>query len=73
MAPSSFMRNTFSSWRATSTAPMNTVHSRPISAAAVALATPCWPAPVSATMRFLPIRFASSAWPMTLLILCDPV
>ena len=35
-APSSFMRNTLSSWRATSTAPMYTVHSRPISAAAVA-------------------------------------
>ncbi len=39
----------------------------------VALATPCWPAPVSATMRCLPSRCASSAWPTALLILCAPV
>ena len=39
----------------------------------VALATPCWPAPVSATMRRLPSRCASSAWPTALLILCAPV
>ena len=31
------------------------------SAAAVAVATPCWPAPVSAIRRVLPIFFASSA------------
>ena len=37
------------------------------------IATPCWPAPVSATMRFAPSRFASSAWPIALLILCAPV
>ena len=37
------------------------------------LATPCWPAPVSAMIRVLPIRDASSAWPMVLLILCAPV
>ena len=37
------------------------------------VATPCWPAPVSATSRVLPIRLASSAWPRTLLILCEPV
>ena len=37
------------------------------------MATPCWPAPVSATRRVLPIRLASSAWPSTLLILCEPV
>jgi hypothetical protein len=67
------MRNTLSSWRAMSTSPMYTLHSMPISAAAVALATPCWPAPVSATSRVLPIRLASSAWPSTLLILCEPV
>ena len=41
--------------------------------AAVAVATPCWPAPVSAMTRVLPIRFVSSAWPSTLLILCEPV
>ena len=67
------MRNTFSACRSTSTAPMYTLHSIPSSAAAVALATPCWPAPVSATRRVLPIRLASSAWPSTLLILCEPV
>ena len=39
--------------------------------AAVAVATPCWPAPVSAITRVLPIRLASRAWPSTLLILCD--
>ena len=37
------------------------------------VATPCWPAPVSATSRVLPMRLASSAWPSTLLILCEPV
>ena len=72
-APSSRMRNTLSAWRAMSTSPMKTMHSRPRRAAAVAAATPCWPAPVSATMRFLPMRLASSAWPSTLLILCEPV
>ena len=55
------MRKTLSSWRLTSTAPMYTLHSRPISAAAVAAATPCWPAPVSAMNRGLPIRLASKA------------
>ena len=39
----------------------------------MAVATPCWPAPVSATSRLLPMRRASSAWPSTLLILCEPV
>ena len=39
----------------------------------VAVATPCWPAPVSAMMRRLPMRFASSTCPSTLLILCAPV
>ena len=67
------MRNTLSAWRSTSTAPMNTRQSRPKSAAAVAVATPCWPAPVSAITRCLPMRRVSSAWPSTLLILCEPV
>ena len=40
---------------------------------AVAVATPCCPAPVSAMMRCLPIRRASSACPSALLILCAPV
>ena len=39
----------------------------------MAVATPCWPAPVSATSRVLPMRLASRAWPSTLLILCEPV
>ena len=52
---------------------MNTMQSRPKSAAAVAVATPCWPAPVSAMTRRLPMRRVSSAWPSTLLILCEPV
>ncbi len=72
-APSSSMRNTLSAWRSVSTSPMYTVHSMPNRAAAVAVATPCWPAPVSAMSRVLPMRRASSAWPMTLLSLCEPV
>ena len=44
-----------------------------VATATVAAATPCCPAPVSAMMRFLPMRLASSAWPMVLLILCAPV
>jgi tryptophan synthase beta chain len=36
-------------------------------------ARPCWPAPVSAITRALPMRFASRAWPRALLILCAPV
>ena len=44
-----------------------------VATATVAEATPCCPAPVSAMMRFLPMRFASSAWPIVLLILCAPV
>ena len=72
-APSSRMRPTFGACRSMSTAPMYTVHGRPKRAQAAALATPCWPAPVSATMRFAPRRFASSAWPIALLILCAPV
>ena len=37
---------------------------RPKWAQAVAVATPCWPAPVSAMTRGLPIRSVSRAWPM---------
>ena len=55
------MRKTLSFWRSMSTSPMYTVHSKPMRAAAVAVATPCWPAPVSATRRFLPIRLVRSA------------
>ncbi len=58
---------------AVSSSPMNTTHSMPIRAAAVAVATPCCPAPVSAMRRVLPIFLASSAWPSTLLILWAPV
>ena len=36
-----------------SVAPMYTTHSSPKRAATVALATPCWPAPVSAMIRRL--------------------
>src|ERR687893_215352 len=46
---------------------------RPKRAATVAVATPCWPAPVSAMIRVLPMRRASRIWPMQLLILCAPV
>ena len=50
-APSRRMRPTFGAWRSMSISPMYTVHGRPRRAQAAALATPCWPAPVSATMR----------------------
>ena len=72
-APSIFMRETFGACRATSVAPMKTSHSMPKSAATVAVATPCIPAPVSAMSRLLPIRRASSAWPTVLFTLCAPV
>ena len=49
------------SWRSVSISPMYTTHSRPNSAAAVAVATPCWPAPVSATRRGLPISHREQA------------
>ncbi len=57
------MRSTFGCWRSMSSAPMYTTHGRPSSAQAVAVATPCWPAPVSAMTRVLPRRRVSSAWP----------
>jgi hypothetical protein len=59
-APSMRMRPTLGACRATSTAPMYTSHGNPIIAAAVAVATPCWPAPVSAMMRCLPSFLASN-------------
>src|SRR5436305_298915 len=52
-APSSCIRNTLRAWRFTSTSPMYTTHSRPNSAQAVAVGTPCWPARVSAVARRL--------------------
>ena len=42
-------------------------------AATVAVATQCCPAPDSAITCGLPMRRASRAWPMQLLILCAPV
>ena len=72
-APSSFMRSTLTACRTVSSSPMYTTHGRPNSAHAVAVATPCWPAPVSAMMRRLPRRLASSTWPIVLLILWAPV
>ena len=57
----------------TSIAPMYTSHGIPKSAATVAVATPCIPAPVSAMSRRLPMRRASSACPMVLFTLCAPV
>ena len=73
VAPSSRMRPTLGAWRSMSIAPMYTVQGSPSRAQAAALATPCCPAPVSATMRLAPRRRASSACPMALLILCAPV
>ena len=61
--PSARMRRTLGAWRRMSSAPMYTTHSRSSSAQAVAVATPCWPAPVSAMTRGLPSRRVSSAWP----------
>ena len=67
------MRSTFGCWRRMSSEPMYTTHSSPKRAHTVAVATPCWPAPVSATIRFFPSRRASTIWPSALLILCAPV
>ncbi len=72
-APSSCIRATFGACRTVSSSPMYTTHGRPNSAQAVAVATPCIPAPVSAMIRPLPRRRASSTWPSVLLILCAPV
>ena len=72
-APSMRILATFSAWRRVSSSPMYTTQSRPKSAQAVAVATPCCPAPVSAITLRLPIRLASSTCPSTLLILWEPV
>ena len=56
-----------------SSSPMYTTHSSPSRAHTVAVATPCCPAPVSAMMRFLPMRCANNACAIALLILCAPV
>ena len=56
-----------------SSSPMYTTHGRPKWAHAVAVATPCCPAPVSAITRVLFIRSVSRAWPSVLLILWAPV
>ena len=53
--------------------PCRSMQGRPKRAQTVAVATPCWPAPVSAMIRVLPMRIASRIWPMQLLILCAPV
>ena len=47
------MRKTFGFCRSTSVAPMKTTHFSPKRAQTVAVATPCWPAPVSAMIRGL--------------------
>ena len=71
--PSRRMRTTLGCCLATSIAPMWISQSRPTIAAAVARATPCWPAPVSAIRLRLPMRLASSASPIVWLILWAPV
>ena len=68
-----FMRSTFGHCRLTSVAPMKITQGSPKRAQTVAVATPCWPAPVSAMMRVLPMRLASRIWPTQLLSLCEPV
>jgi hypothetical protein len=52
---------------------MKTFTGSPSRAPAVAVATPCMPAPVSAISRLRPMCRASIAWPITLLILWEPV
>ena len=67
------MRLTLGACFSMSTTPMWISHARPKCAAAVASATPCWPAPVSAMSFFLPMYLASSPSPMQWLSLCAPV
>ena len=69
VVPSNFIRKTLRACRSISSSPINTQHSSPNNAATVAQATPCCPAPVSATMRVFPMRRASKACPKALLIL----
>ncbi len=72
-APSSLILYTLRACLSMSLTPMKTTHSMPNRAAAVAVATPCCPAPVSAMRRVLPIFFARRACPKTLFILWAPV
>jgi hypothetical protein len=66
-APSSFMRNTFGAWRSTSIgAHVDDAGQAKARRTTVAVATPCWPAPVSAMIRYLPMRRASRIWPSAL-------
>src|ERR1700733_14620656 len=67
------MRNTSIPCLSMSRSPMKTAQPRPRRAAADAAATPCCPAPVSATRAVLPILTASSACAIVLLILWLPV
>ena len=67
------MRSTLGACRRMSSEPMYTTHSSPNRAQAVAVATPCCPAPVSAMILRFPRRRASTTWPSALLILCAPV
>ena len=60
-APRLRMRRTFGAWRRMSSSPMKTTQGSPSRAQAVAVATPCWPAPVSAITRDFPRRRVSSA------------
>ncbi|CAK9146823.1 unnamed protein product [Ilex paraguariensis] len=71
-APSSFIKSTFDDCLSMSISPMNMEHSKESLAEAAAIAIPCWPAPVAATTKFRPIRLASIACAMALLILCAP-
>ena len=59
LAPRSFMRKTLSDWRCdVFRAHEDLAVACRSSAATVAVATPCWPAPVSAMIRRLPMRSA---------------
>jgi hypothetical protein len=48
---------------------MNISHCSPSAEHAIAVPTPCCPAPVSAITLFLPIFFANNAWPKVLFVL----
>ncbi len=61
VAPSSFMRMTFMDWRSTSSAPIKMAQSMLSRAAAVAVATPCCPAPVSAIRCVFPHHFGQKS------------
>jgi hypothetical protein len=73
--PSARIRSTFGACRATSRSPpCRPRTTRPSSAQALAVATPCCPAPVSAITRWLPEALARGApGPRSLLTLCAPV